>query len=172
MHIIAYIYLLLKRSLPLFAQLYIAGTALIFPWGKAGKEKYITTYKADLFFHLKLGINRQNLPFRNGFLPQIKYFNRYKYWHCKISNHWQISRITRYQLPQFIQPSGMVLSGPNKARSSDPECQRLQVDTSNCLSGLFNFLTPHMRHQSSSHTDVTVLKTQPSKERINKWVYS
>ena len=168
MHIFAYIYLLIKRSSFPFLQLYMAGTARVIRMKKSCREKLLNIYKAFSEFHTRSIASRSHSPFRNKFLHLIEYFNPLKYWHCKIRNHWQISRIIRYQLPQYIQPPDMVLSGSIKTRSSDPECQRLQVDASNCLPALFNFLTPHMRFQSSSHTDVPAHKTQPSKERINK----
>ena len=159
MHIKAYIYLLIKRSLPLFAQFYIAGTARIFPVRKPGDEKHITTCKTDLLSHLRSETSRPISPFHDQLIPQVECFYSGRYWHCKAYFDRQKSRIIRYQLPWFIQSPVMVLLGPNKAQSSGPEPQRLLVDPINCLPTLFNFLTPHMRFSSSSHTDVPVLKT-------------
>ena len=168
MHIIAYIYLLIKRSLSLFAQFYIAGTAKMFPVKKLGKEKYITSCKAYSASHLRFDISRQNSPFRCGFLPQIKYFNSSRYWHCKTDYYWQIPRIIRCHLSRLTQAPERLSPVANIARCPGFKYQRLLVDTSNCPPTLFNFLTPHMRYPSSSHTDVAVLKTQPSKERIKQ----
>ena len=159
MHIIAYIYLLIERSLPLFVQFYTAGTARILPVSKPGKEKQITTCKTDLVSHFRSETSRPISPFHNELIPQVECFYSDRYWHLKTYYDRQKSRIIRYQLPWFIQSPEMVLLRPNKARSSDPECQRFPVDPINCLPALFNFLTPHLRFQSSSHTDVPVLKT-------------
>ena len=159
MHIIAYIYLLIKRSLPSFVQFYIAGTARIFPVRKPGKEKHITTCKTDLVSQLSSETSRPISSFHNKLIPQVECFYSDRYWHCKAYFDRQKSRIIRYQLPCFIQSPEMVLLGPNKAQSSGPASQRLLVDPINCLPTLFNFLTPHMRFPSSSHTDVPVLKT-------------
>ena len=168
MHIKAYIYLLIKRSLFPFSLLYMAGTAGVLRVKKSCGGMLMTTCKAFSCSHSRPKASRLKSPFRSKFLTQIKHFIPNRYWHCKTNYYWQKSRIIEYQLPRFIQPLGMVLSGPSKARSTGSECLRLLVDTSNCLPDPFNFLTPHMRFQSSSHTDVTVLKTQPSKERIKQ----
>ena len=161
MHIIAYIYLFTKRSLPSFVQFYIAGITRVFPVNKPGREKLITAYKAYLLSHLWSETSRPTSPFRSKFLPQIKYFNPNlnRYWHCKTDCYWQISRMIRPHLSRLIQPLERLSPVANIARYPGFQYQRLLVDTSNCPPTLFNFLTPHMRYPSSSHTDVAVLKT-------------
>ena len=155
----AFIYLLIRRTFPTFAQLYMVGSAYKSRVKKSGKGWFINTYKAFTDSHPGPSTNRSILTFRNKFLHQIKCLNPNRYWHCKTNDFRQKSRIIWYQLPWFIQSPEMVLLGPNKAQSSGPESQRLLVDPINCLPTLFNFLTPHMRFSSSSHTDVPVLKT-------------
>jgi len=159
MHILAYIYLLIKRLLPLFAQFYIDGTVRILPVIKPGKKKNITTCKAHLFCHLWSETSRPTSPFRSIFLHQIKYFNPSRYLHCKTDYNWKISKIIRLHLSRLIQSAERPPPVGNIARHPGFQYQLMLVDTSNCLPALFNFLTPHMRFQSSSHTDVPVLKT-------------
>ena len=159
MHIIVYIYLFKKGSLFPFAQLYMTGTASMFRLNKPSKEKLISPFKTFWGNHFRPLTSRLNSPFKSKFLQQIEYFNSNRYWHCKTNYYRQKPRIIRHQLSRFIQSPQMFLSRSNKARFSGSEYKRLLFEAINCLPSLFNFLTPHMRYQSSSHTDVPVLKT-------------
>lgn len=158
MHIKAYIYLLIERLSLSFFQFYIAGTTRFLSVGKPGKEKQLTSCKADLVSHLGSETSRPISPFYNELIPQVECFYSDRYWHWKTYYDRQKPRIIRCQLPWFTQSFEMVLLGLNKAQSSGPECQRLPVAPINYLPPLFNFSTPHMRSSSSSHTDVPVLK--------------
>ena len=166
MHIIAYIYLFTKRSLPSFVQFYIAGITRIFPVSKLDKEKHITTCKALLQNYFSPVPSRSTAPFHNVLIPQIECFYSGRHWHWKTYYDRQKPRIIRLHLSRLIQSAERPSPVGNTARHPGFQYQRMLVDTSSCLPSLFNFLTPHMRFQSSSHTDVPVLKTQPSKERI------
>jgi hypothetical protein len=159
MHVLAYIYLLIERSLLSFAQLYMVGTSRIVPANKPGEEKLMGAYNSISYSLFRPKSSRPILPFHNELIPQVGCSHSSKYWHCETNYYWQESRVIKYQLSRFIQSPNMVSSGPIRYRFLHSEYQRLLVDLINRLSSLFNFLTPHMRFSSSSHTDVPVLKT-------------
>ena len=168
MHIKAYINLSLQRLPSFISQVCFLSLPVRLSGIKLCRESCIRYLMYFIKGNLRPVCDCQSRLFSYENLTQKECFNSIRSWHYTGKFYRQNSSIFRLQLPQSMHPSVMFLTVSNIARFSASKLNCTLTPVVKGLLSILIFLTPHMRFQSSSRTDVAVLKTQPSKERIKQ----